>query len=263
MKTVLITGGSSGIGFELSRHFAKAGYRLLWVSKPPEELKEAKKLLEAEKEHVEIHILAKDLSLPAAAQEVYDWVKQNDWRVDVLVNNAGIGTYGFLQDTSFEKELTMIQLNVLNVYKLTRLFLDSMLAQNKGTIINISSNSSLQPVPRMNTYASTKAFVKHFSQGLQEELKIQGSRVKVITVCPSAVQDTPFKTAASAAKVKTFKGLAYTTAKEVAADIWKGFTNGKTLIITGLKMRLLYAIRGLLPYALQQYLVRRETEEEG
>lgn len=262
MKTVLITGGSSGIGYELSGHFARAGYRLLWVSKPPEELQQAKELLLAEKKNLEIHLLAKDLSVPAAAQEVYDWVEQNNWSVDVLVNNAGIGTYGFLQDTSFEKELKMINLNLVNVYQMTRLFLSEMIKIDKGTIINISSNSALQPIPRMNTYAATKAFVKHFTEGLQEELKIQRSRVKAIVVCPSAVQDTPFKTAAAADKVKTFQGLAFTTAAEVASDIWKGYTAGKTLIVTGSKMRLIYAIRGLLPYSLKKYLVRKETEEQ-
>ena len=263
MKTVLITGGSSGIGFALSKHFAKAGYRLLWVAKPPEELAQAKLELETFKPGVEIHTLAKDLAATTAAQEVYDWTTTHNWTVDVLVNNAGIGTYGFLQNTSMEKEETMIHLNVLNVYRLTRLFLDGMLERDRGTIINISSNSSFQPVPRMNTYASTKAFVKHFSQGLNQELSIQKSKVRVMTVCPSAVQDSPFKEAANAEKAKTYTGLAYTTTTEVAKDIWKGFTKGKALVVTGFKMRLLYAIRGLVPGWLERYLVRKESEELG
>ena len=261
MKTVLITGGSSGIGFALSKHFAKAGYRLLWVAKPPEELAEAKSSMEVFKPGVEIHTLALDLTADAAAMTVHNWAKDNNWLVDVLVNNAGIGTYGFLQNIDMGKEETMIRLNVLGVYRLTRLFLDDMLARDRGTIINISSNSSLLPIPRMNTYASTKAFVKHFSQGLQQELKIQKSKVRVMTVCPSAVQDTPFKVAANAEKVKTYTGLAFTTAQEVAKDIWKGYTNGKSLVITGFKMRMIYSIRWMLPGWVERYLAQRESEE--
>ena len=183
MKTVLITGGSSGIGYEMSKHFAKDGYCLLWVAKPPEELSQAKAKLESEIPDVKIHILAKDLTDAQAPQQVYEWAKQIG-EVDVLINNAGFGTHGFLQNIPIEKELAMIQLNVVALYLLTRLFLDDMLQKNAGTIINISSNSSFQPVARMNTYASTKAFVKHFSRGLQEELGLQKSKVKILTVCP-------------------------------------------------------------------------------
>ncbi len=260
-KTVLITGGSSGIGFEMSQYFAKDGYRILWVSLLEEELTTAKTKLTALVDGVEIHCLTKDLSKNEAAQEVFEWT-QKMGGVDVLINNAGFGTYGYTNDISMDKELTMIQLNVLNVYKMTRLFLQEMQQKNTGTIINISSNSSFQPVARMNTYASTKAFVAHFSRGLQEELALQKSKVKVMTVCPSAIVDTAFKKASGMDKVKTFNGLAYTTAEEVAKDVWYGFQKNKTFVVSGWKMRWLYAVRGLVPYRVQQYMVQKETERE-
>jgi len=258
-KTVLITGGSSGIGYEISIHFGRAGYRILWVSKPQEELTQAADNLKAILPEVELHLLAKDLSKPAASRETYEWAKQIA-AIDVLINNAGFGTYGFLPTTEMEKELAMIRLNVLAVYQLTRLFLDDMMAKDAGTIINISSNSSFQPVARMITYASTKAFITHFSRGLQEELVLQGSKVRVMTVCPAAITDTPFSKDMKG--VKTFTGLAYTTAAEVARDVWHGFKKVKTCQVSGYKMRFLYAIRNWVPYALQQYLTRRETEWE-
>lgn len=263
MKKVLITGGSSGIGFEMSKHFARGGYQLIWVAKPLEELQTAKRQLEELVEGVSIQILAKDLSLPNAANEVYEWTSNNNWDIDVLINNAGFGTYGFTENVPVEKELAMIHLNVLCLYQLSRLYLNDMIKKDRGTIINISSNSSFQPVPRMNTYASTKAFVRHFSMGLQEELTIMGSKVKVLTVCPSAVKDTPFKKVANAEKVKTFEGLAYTTAEEVGQDVWKAFRNGKTFLVTGAKMRFWYALTPLLPGFLKRMLVRMETEEGG
>ena len=205
MKTVLITGGSSGIGFEVSRYFARDGYQLLWVSKLATELENARKLLLEEQPAAKIHTLAIDLSKTTAPQSVFDWVNQNQWSVDVLINNAGFGTYGYTAKQSIEKELAMIHLNVLCVYQLTRLFLKGMIEKDAGTIINISSNSSFQPVARMNTYASTKAFVSHFSRGLQEELELQQSRVRVMTVCPSAIQDTPFRITGQMEGVKTFQ----------------------------------------------------------
>jgi uncharacterized protein len=262
-KTVLITGGSSGIGYQMSRYFAADGFHILWVSLSLEELEKSKSALESEINGVKIDFLQKDLSKTDAANEVYQWVKEKGFELDVLVNNAGFATFGYLQNIPLERELNMINLNVVNLYQMNRLFLEDMLKKDAGTIINISSNSSFQPGARINTYASTKAFVTSFSRGLQEELEIQKSRVKVITVCPSAIRDTAFKTTAKMENVKTFNGMAYTTSKEVSADIWKGYKTGKTFIVTGAKMRFFYAIRRLVPYSLQQYLVRKETETEN
>ncbi|MBX2872153.1 MAG: SDR family NAD(P)-dependent oxidoreductase [Saprospiraceae bacterium] len=256
-KTVLVTGGSSGIGYAISTYFAQAGFRILWVSKPKEELEQAKQNLQQSVPKVNLHTFCQDLCLPDAAQATYQWAKKFG-PIDVLINNAGFGSYGFLHETPLEREVNMIQLNVLAVYRLTRLFLDDMLKRDQGTIINISSNSSFQPVARMITYASTKAFVTHFSRGLQEELSLQGSKVKVLTVCPSAIQDTPFSK--DMRDVKTFKGLAYTTTAEVAKDVWQAFQKQKSFLVTGRKMRFFYAIRKLIPYNLQQYLTQKETE---
>ena len=259
MKIVLITGGSSGIGFEISKYFAKNGYQLLWVSKSGEELRNAKLLLEKEIEGVVVQFLQKDLTEENGAIEVFNWTKKIGV-IDVVINNAGFGTHGIFFEMPLEKELAMIQLNVMTLVKMTHLFLEEMTKRNSGTIINISSNSSFQPVPRMTTYSWTKAFVTHFSRGIQEELEIKKSKVKVITVCPSAISDTAFKKELGDKEIKTFDGLVTTTTKEVGKDVWKGFQKGKTFILTGAKFRVLYKVRNLIPYSIQQYLVRKETE---
>ncbi len=260
-NTVLITGGSSGIGYSISKYFAKAGYRLLWVSLFEEEITAAKVRLKKEMSTCEIYTMAQDLSEMTAAQKVYKWIQENQWTVDVVINNAGFGTYGFVNDTSLEKELSMINVNMINLYTMTRLFLKEMIDKNEGTIINISSNSSFQPTPKLTTYGATKAFVNHFSRSTNEELKMLGSNVKVICVCPAAIRDTNFKKFAKMEHVKTFEGLAATTAEEVAKDVWKGFTKGKDFIISGWKMRILYRISAFIPYQLEQFLVRNETKE--
>ena len=263
MKFALITGGSSGIGFEISKYFAKDGYTLLWVSLLEKELKSAKEALQKDFPDTSIETLALDLSQPNAAQHTYDWVNSNQWRVDVLINNAGYGTYGFANDLSFEKEVSMIQLNVLNVFKLTRLFLKDMLAQNAGTIINISSNTSFQPVPKMAAYAATKAFVKHYSESLAEEMKALKSKVRIITVCPAAIKNTKFKDAARMQKVKTFEGLAATTKEEVAKDVWQGFAKGKTFVASGARLRRLMWLNPIIPHSIVQFLLRDELSEKA
>ncbi len=262
MKTVLITGGSSGIGFEISKYFARGGYTILWVSLLAEELETAKTALQKEFFNTSVETLTLDLAQSASAQKVYDWVKSNNWNVDVLINNAGFGTYGFANDIAFEKEVAMIQLNVMNVFKMTRLFLKDMLAKNAGTIINISSNTSFQPVPKMAAYAATKSFVKHYSESLIEELKALKSKVQVIVVCPAAIKNTPFKNAAKMEKVKTFEGLVATTKEEVAKDVWNGFRKGKSVILSGSKLRRLIWLNSLLPHSVVQFLLRRELSEK-
>lgn len=260
-KAALITGGSSGIGFEMSKYFAQDGYHILWVSLVQDELIKAKAKLEGLVSGVKIDTLNLDLANIQSAQKTYDWCKENNWVIDVLINNAGFAEYGYAHQTDMGKEIAMIELNVLAVYKLTRLFLQDMVARDDGTIINISSNSSMGPVPKLATYASTKAFVSHLSQSIQEEMRMQKKKVRVMTVCPAAIADTKFKAAANMQRVKTFDGLATTTAEEVAKDVWHGFKNGKTFIVSGWKMRFLYSIQNLVPHRLQMFLTRRELEE--
>ncbi|MEM6697110.1 MAG: SDR family NAD(P)-dependent oxidoreductase [Bacteroidota bacterium] len=262
MKTVLITGGSSGIGLAVSKYFAKADYRILWVSLSEKELQAAKTELQKIYPTIAVATLASDLSQIDAAQKVYDWTRVNQWEIEVLINNAGYGMYGFANDLPLEREVDMIQLNALSLFQLTRLFLKDMLSRNEGTIINISSNTSFQPVPKMAAYAATKSFVKQYSQSLTEELKSLKSDVRVMTVCPAAIRDTAFKKEAGMENIRTFEGLAATTKEEVANDVWRGFIKGKNFVATGAKLRRLLWLQPLLPAPLVQFLLRIEMSEK-
>ena len=259
MKTVLITGGSSGIGFEMSKHFAENGFSLYWVSHDQNELEEAIQTFNQLFPKTNVRVKCVDLTQINGPRKVFNWI-ESEVIPDVVINNAGFGTYGFVDQIDIDQELNMIDLNIVALYKLTRYFLNVMMKRNSGTIINICSNSAFQPIPRMTTYAATKGFVYQFSRGLQEEMEINKSNVRVLTVCPAAISDTPFKNRLPK-NVKTFEGLVTTTAKEVAGDVWKAYVNGKSFAISGWKMRLLYKIRGLIPEGLQKILVRQETEE--
>lgn len=259
MKTALITGGSSGIGLEMSKLFAKNGFQLLWASKWEQELEQAKAIVQGNLPNSVIHCLAIDLSKPGSAVQLYQWA--NDIApLDVLINNAGYGTYGYVWDIDIKKELDMLQLNILTVYELTRLFLNDMIAKDEGCIINISSNTSLQPVPRMATYASTKAFVKHFSQSINDELSYIQSKVKVLTICPSAIKNTRFQETANMQGIRTFDSLTTTTPEEVAKDVYRAYERRKALTLTGRKLRWSNGLVKILPNAFVKWMLKRELE---
>mmetsp|Transcript_4156 Transcript_4156/g.6366 ORF Transcript_4156/g.6366 Transcript_4156/m.6366 type:complete len:272 (-) Transcript_4156:422-1237(-) len=260
-KTTLITGGSSGIGYQMSRLFARDGYRLLWVAKPQEELSKAKAQLEQEYPQAEIHCLAKDLSVSTAAKEVHAWTHAKGWTVDVLVNNAGFATYGNFEEIEAEKEVAMIGVNVTNLMLMTRYFLQDMEARNAGKIMNISSGVSYEAWPRMATYAGTKAFVRLMSDSLHYELKYRKSAVQVTTVCPSAIKDTRFQARAGMQKVRAFSSIATATPQEVAKDAYRGLNKGKRLVLTGAKYRFNKIVSQLVPKALTRWVIKKEMEE--
>jgi len=262
LKKVLITGGSSGVGYALSKHFAKDGYHLIWVSKSNEELINASLKLKEEFPDLTIDFLAKDLTADGAVKEIYDWVIEKFDFIDVLVNNAGFGAYGFFTETSLEKEMTMIQLNVTTVYLLTKLFLGKMVERNEGKILNISSGVSFNPVPKMSVYAGTKAFVRQMSESIYYELKQKGSNVTITAVCPAAIKNTDFQKEADMKNVSTFEGFFATTADEVAKDAYLGMMEGKRLVLTGSKYRAGVALNKITPSFITQFAIEQEMKRK-
>ncbi|MEL6342852.1 MAG: SDR family NAD(P)-dependent oxidoreductase [Myxococcota bacterium] len=258
MRTVLITGGSSGLGLALSRRFAAQGDRLLWVSQDAQQLEHAQQTMRASYPDAEIHVLTCDLRDDDASETIHAWAT-GIGVVDVLVNNAGFGSHGAAWTIPEERELAVIQVNAVALYRLTRRFLPEMIERDAGMIINISSNSSFQPVPRMAIYAATKGFVTQFSRALTEELRMQGAAVKVMTVCPAAIRDTAFRTVNEMDRVRTFDGLATTTTDEVVGDIWDGIQRQEAMVVSGWRQRALMWLRPFLPHALTMAIVQRET----
>ena len=261
MKTTLITGGSSGIGLELARKFAADGHHLIIVALLQRELEYCKSLLKKDYPNIEIFILEKDLCLFNSAMEVYNFAKLNGFEVDVLVNNAGFGTYGFVKDIDLEQEMRMIQLNVMASYQLTRLFMDDMIARKKGKILNISSISAFQPNPLLATYGATKAFVHSFSRAVNFELKKQDIGVQVTTVCPSPVDDTNFKEGAGMEKSKLFNSWMSVTAKKVAEDAYKALQSGDEFVVPKYSLHLLNKLVSRLPMGMRMSLAYNNLVE--
>ncbi|MEQ8404244.1 MAG: SDR family NAD(P)-dependent oxidoreductase [Oceanicaulis sp.] len=256
--TALVTGGSSGIGLAVSQRLARRGFRLFWVSLDEAELTAAGDALRAQTPDAEIETLALDLSAPDAAARVLQWA-QGHGGVELLVNNAGFGVYGPSADLTVEAEAKMIAVNAGALHALTRAFLKPMQEAGGGTIVNIASNSAYTPAPNLAVYAATKAFVKHYSEALTQELEAANSPVRVMTVCPSAIKDTPFKARAGMDGVRTFESFTATTAEEVAGDIMKGLDQNKRFVLTGAAMRRALALMKILPAPAVRWLTRRET----
>lgn len=232
-ETVLITGGSSGIGLELARQFAAAGSDLVLISENGPALQQAREDLLADYPHVHIVIHEQDLCLPDGPAKVWAFTKQANIQVDVLVNNAGFGTFGYLSEQDIKVEADMIRLNVMAVHQLTLLFLPQLRASPKGGIINISSISAYQPVPLMATYAATKAFVLNFSRALRFELREQGCQIPVLAVCPTGTARTGFMSRAGMEGNPLFKNWMTVMPALVASASYRAFRKNKETIIPG------------------------------
>jgi len=260
--TILITGGSSGIGLELSKLFAKEQYRILCVAKPPEEITQARIILLDEFPTIEFHAIAKDLSKQGAALEVFEWTQQNNWSLDILINNAGFGTYGFINDINLEKETDMIGLNVICMYQLTRLFLSGMVKKNAGKILNISSVSAFQPNPGLSTYGATKAFVYSFSRAINFELKEKGSKVQVSTVCPTPV-NTGFQKRAEMEDSKLFDSWMTVSAQKVAKEAYNILHSSQDMVIPGKGFHWLNKIVRRLPSSFLMKFAAKELKTKS
>ncbi|HWF91679.1 MAG TPA: SDR family oxidoreductase [Terriglobales bacterium] len=228
-KTVLITGASSGIGYELAKLFARDGHNLVLVARSGGKLTQVSDEL-----HRQFNILAQpvamDMATTAAPQLLFDELQREGIRVDILVNNAGYAKYGEFADIPLEESQGQIQLNIATLTALTKLFVAPMLERRSGKIMNVASTAGFQPGPLMAVYYATKAYVISFSEALANELK--GSGVTITCFCPGAT-DTGFQHRAENADSRLFKTLRPMGVKRVARDGYRGLGKNKTLVISG------------------------------
>lgn len=188
-QTVLITGATSGIGLELARLFAADKFSIVIVSRDEEKLNQVAAELQIMGAG-DVTVIPQDLSIPNAAEAIHNITKQLSIHVDVLVNNAGMGEYGYFTETNLEKELEIIQLNIAAMIHLTKLYVRDMIAYDgEGRILQLASVASYQPSPMLAVYAATKAFVLSFSDALAFELK--DTNITVTSLIPNAT-DTDF-----------------------------------------------------------------------
>lgn len=247
-KTVLITGASSGFGYEFVKLFSKDGYDLILVARNLTRLKEIKK----EFANSQITVIEKDLTKPNAIKELYTEIKEKDLRIDVLVNNAGYGLYGEFDEISIEKQLNMINLNITALTELTYYVIKDMKSNKNGKILNVASLAAFFPGPLMATYYATKAYVLSISQALAEELK--GTGITVTALCPGP-SATNFAKAAAADKTKLFEnGM---SAEAVSKIGYEALMKNKRFVVSG-KLNKLGAFFGKrLPQKFVTSMVKR------
>lgn len=247
-KTTLITGASSGIGLEFAKIFAEKEYSLVLVARSEDKLIEIKQDLE-NKFKIRVKVITKDLSLRNSASEIYEELKKENIEINILINNAGFGEYGKFSDTDWEKELQMINLNIISLTNLTKLFLKDFIAKNSGKILNLGSVASFLPGPYMSVYYATKAYVLSFSEALSQEL--QNTNVQVTCLCPGATE-SGFQKASSVNHVRAFvKNIP--NSKEVAEYGYRILMQNKTIGIHGIKNKVMIFLTRLTP----RFLIRK------
>lgn len=241
-RTALITGASTGLGYELCKQFAQDHINLVLVARNDARLKEVGKELERDF-GITATLVPIDLSAPDSAKQVYTRVQEKGLSIDFLVNNAGLGFYGQFCESDPKSNHDMINLNISALVQLTRLFLPEMMAKRRGRILNIASLAAYQPGgPGAAVYYATKTFVLSFTRALSSEIKSTG--VTATALCPGPMK-TAFETKGGFSKTPLYRYL--TTGPEANAKAgYQAMQRGKITFVPGWVNKLL-ALAGELP----------------
>lgn len=249
-RYTLVTGGTEGLGIELAKLFARDKHNIIIVARNVEKLNEVKFSIEKEFK-VKVETLSIDLSVNNSCEEVYRFVEKNNFVVDNLINNAGIGGFGLFHESDMRNEERLVEININSLTKLTHYFLKKMIDRNSGGVLNVASTAAFSAGPRMNTYYASKAYVLSLTEAIYEEVKEY--RIKVSCLCPGAME-TNFQSKAGIIKSEKSKALLMKP-KDVAEIGYKDFNKGKVIIIPGIKNKLLVLGSKLLPRSLARKIV--------
>ena len=239
-KWALITGASAGIGLELARQLAVAGTHLVLTARRTDRLQALATELSTN-HRVRIEIFGADLARPEAPGEIHAFTSGKNIEIELLVNNAGFGAFGYTHEISHERLLEMVQVNCSAMVHLTRLYLPAMIDRRHGDILIVASVAAFQAVPFISTYAATKAFDLMFAEGLAEEVRPFG--VQVCALCPGSTT-TEFQTVAGQPD-RAFRGAE--TAEKVARVGLRAMAEGKSSVISGGKNWLLVEFERIAP----------------
>jgi uncharacterized protein len=256
MPAAVITGASTGIGRELARLCAREGYDVALIARSQPELENLASEIRNSTRRT-VWVIVKDLSLPAAAAEIFERVSAVPVPVDVLINNAGFGLLGRFWELDEAQQVNMIQLNVTALTHLTRLFLPGMIERRRGRILNVASTAAFQPGPLMSVYYATKAYVVSFSEAIHNECRDFG--VTVTALCPGPTR-TEFQKRAGAETVKLFNSGRVMDAATVARFGIAAMKAGKPLAIPGRLNAAMAFLTRFAPIQLTASMARRFQE---
>lgn len=238
-KWALVTGASSGLGADFARLLAARGCNIVLVARREDRLRALMQELTAAS-RVDVRVLVSDLSVANAAQDLYDRVRAEGINVDLLINNAGFGQFGPFLDSTWDRDLAMLHLDVVNLVHLTKLFVRDMLTRGFGHVLQVASIGAYQPVPTYASYSAAKAFVLHFSEALNYELR--GTPVR-ITVLNPGVTATEFLQVAGQ-RTTLFQRLTMMQSRPVAEVGIRAMLAGRSSVIAGrLNWALIFSLR--------------------
>ena len=230
----LITGGASGLGFDLSKEFALMNHNLFLVSSNQNNLDEAKRKLHEINDKIGIRVLAVDLSDNRNFHLVKEFTNSNEMRINYLVNCAGFGDRCDFKDMDIDKQIRMVELNCNCPMYLMNAYLPDMISQNEGHILNIASIAAFIPGPFMSTYHATKAYLVNISEAIYRELK--GTNVHITTICPGPFESGFVEKAHNDYTFKISKVLPSAKIAEISIKMMK---KHKMTYIIGFNNRLL------------------------
>lgn len=231
-QTALITGSSGGIGEEFAVQFAKRKVNLVLVARREDKLAELRTRLLEHSPGLSIDIIAADLSVPGAAAELATTIGTLGRRIDILINNAGVGLHGDFVTQNVGENSAQMQLNCVTLVELTALFMPAMTQAGRGLVINVASTAAFQPTPGMAVYGATKAFVLSFTEALWQETKSTG--VRVFALCPGATETEFF-----ARTGEEFLTSGRQTSQQVVANAMAAIDKSTPTVISGLRNALL------------------------
>lgn len=255
VKTALVTGAASGLGYEFALLLAKDGYNLVLVDIDAKKLELVKKELIKEYNSI-IELLVEDLSKVDVAVSIYR--KLQGKPIDVLINNAGFGLFGSFSQTNWERESTMLHLQVLTTTHLIKLFLPNMIERKQGRILNVSSLAAFQPGPLMSLYYASKAYILSFSEAIANELK--GTGVTVTALCPGPTK-TEFQKVVSNSSSDNKISFNMACPKEVVLYGYSAMIKGKTVAVPGVFNKFLSRLPRILPRNTATSIVRNIQEK--
>jgi len=252
LKYTLITGASSGIGFNLAHIFAKNNHNLILVARNKNALSHLKKKL-GSLYRIDIKVISLDISGEIGAINLYKIIKKKTLKVDILINNAGIGYHGEFLEKNIQSDLDLINLNIITPTILTKLFLQDMIKVRSGKIFNIASTAAFQSGPLMSVYYGTKSYLLNFSEGIAEELR--DSNIRVITLCPGPTKTTFEKM--EGIEKGLFKNFHIANPEDVAKYLYQNIDTKKDVLIHGNLNKFIIFITKFIPRKINLNLIKK------
>jgi uncharacterized protein len=231
-KWALVTGASSGFGADFARELGALGCNLILTARRKDRLEQVAEEIR-QRFGVPTKIIPMDLSDSGAPQQLYDRIQAEDIQVNVLINNAGFGLYGEFVDIDWGREKEMLQLNIMTVAHLTKLFGRDMVERDFGYILNVASNSAYQPTPMFATYGGSKSFVLNFSEALNYEWR--HTNVHCTAISPGPVV-TEFQQVAGQSEQHPYVRMVNMESAQVARIGIKAMLKGRSSIVPGWKV---------------------------